>query len=230
MTMTSLQSHPRGDASLSARIPSAAGALALKGERLCLDFTNTKSGRNTSSERDHLQTFEDLLAWANHAGILSNLRWKELRAAASRKPSEAQLVLREALELREALHRIFSAIAEQSQAPEQDVVALNLWIEQSYPHLKLRISSGRFVLGWPESEGELASILWPIVESATELLTQARPDRIKRCPGWDCGWLFLDTTKNGMRRWCDMATCGNRVKSRLHYRRRRDASIRCEGS
>ena len=59
--------------------------------------------------------------------------------------------------------------------------------------------------------------------SAAELLTSPDLPLVRECAGYDCGWLFMDTTKNRSRRWCDMATCGNRAKGRRHYERRRAA-------
>lgn len=57
--------------------------------------------------------------------------------------------------------------------------------------------------------------------SALRLLVQPAPDRMKICG--NCGWLFLDASKNRSRTWCDMAVCGNRVKASRHYARKKDA-------
>ena len=51
-----------------------------------------------------------------------------------------------------------------------------------------------------------------------DLLEQA-PDRIKHCENPTCVLWFFDTTRNGTRRWCSMAVCGNRMKARRHYGR-----------
>ncbi|MCB0153982.1 MAG: CGNR zinc finger domain-containing protein, partial [Anaerolineae bacterium] len=56
--------------------------------------------------------------------------------------------------------------------------------------------------------------------SAAELLTSDRLNRVGQCAGESCGWLFLDTTRNHSRRWCEMEHCGNRAKAKRHYRRR----------
>src|SRR5207247_343918 len=45
-------------------------------------------------------------------------------------------------------------------------------------------------------------------------LTSAELGRLKKCPSANCGWIFLDTTRNRTRRWCDMKVCGNRAKAR----------------
>ena len=49
------------------------------------------------------------------------------------------------------------------------------------------------------------------------ILSENGQQRIRRCTNDDCLWLFLDESKNGTRRWCDMASCGNRAKARRHY-------------
>jgi predicted RNA-binding Zn ribbon-like protein len=53
-------------------------------------------------------------------------------------------------------------------------------------------------------------------------LRASQPDRIRRCAHPDCVLWFLDTSRSGARRWCSMATCGNRTKARRHYERARD--------
>lgn len=55
--------------------------------------------------------------------------------------------------------------------------------------------------------------------SALRLIAMPESDRLKICP--NCGWLFLDRSKNKSRAWCDMAVCGNRAKARLHYHRKK---------
>ena len=62
-------------------------------------------------------------------------------------------------------------------------------------------------------------------ESLLELLETA-PDRVKHCENPDCVLWFFDTTRNGTRRWCSMAVCGNRMKARRHYDRRKGAVTR----
>ncbi len=57
-------------------------------------------------------------------------------------------------------------------------------------------------------------MLGPISLSAMTTLLQADLTRIKQCQGEKCGWLFLDTTKNKSRRWCEMEVCGNRAKQK----------------
>ena len=59
-----------------------------------------------------------------------------------------------------------------------------------------------------------------VTASAISILADPRElARVKLCPGHDCGWLFLDETKNARRKWCLMEVCGNRAKSSRHYAR-----------
>lgn len=80
---------------------------------------------------------------------------------------------------------------------------------------------------WREDDEALERVLWPVARSAVELAVSGRLDRVKQCPVPDggCGWLFLDTTKNGIRRWCSMQGCGGRAKARRQYARRQAAGI-----
>lgn len=63
--------------------------------------------------------------------------------------------------------------------------------------------------------------LWPVARSAGDLLVEGDPRRVRVCAGERRGWLFLDTSKSGSRRWCSMEGCGNRAKARQHYARTR---------
>jgi predicted RNA-binding Zn ribbon-like protein len=56
------------------------------------------------------------------------------------------------------------------------------------------------------------------------LLASAERDRVKQCPGPTCGWLFLDSTRNRSRRWCDPAECGNRERVKAHYARQKSGN------
>jgi predicted RNA-binding Zn ribbon-like protein len=66
-------------------------------------------------------------------------------------------------------------------------------------------------------------VAWWVARSAAELLTSKELTSVRECAGYDCGRLFMDGTKNRSRRWCDMASCGNRAKGRRHYERRKAA-------
>ncbi len=47
-------------------------------------------------------------------------------------------------------------------------------------------------------------------------------DRVRRCGGANCDWLFMHNSRNHSRRWCDMGSCGNRAKARRYYARHKE--------
>jgi predicted RNA-binding Zn ribbon-like protein len=176
--------------------------LELAGNALCLDFANTVNSR-VRTVHDYLATDHDLLAWAVHAGALSD------PAHGARIP-----VLR-AWELRDAVYATFSAVAAGRRPRKAELAAVSQAHATAMTRSVLTATSTGYVLTWPPP----VDPLWPVGRSAGELLLTADLDRIGECPG--CGWLFLDTSRNGSRRWCSMATCGSRDKmSRYHHRAR----------
>jgi predicted RNA-binding Zn ribbon-like protein len=124
------------------------------------------------------------------------------------------------LALRDMLHRIFTAVAGQQAPPPADLAALNSLLSRTLPHLRLIPSGKSFAWIWAKVETDLEQVFWPVAYSAAELLTSEKLARLGQCAGEDCGWLFLDTSRNHSRRWCEMKHCGNRVKARRHYRRK----------
>jgi predicted RNA-binding Zn ribbon-like protein len=88
-------------------------------------------------------------------------------------------------------------------------------------HLRVTPAKTGFTWTWHNEPGALDVMLWPVVQSAGELLTSAQIVQVRECAGDTCSWLFLDTSKNHSRRWCDMKDCGNRAKAKRHYARSR---------
>ncbi|WP_246485921.1 CGNR zinc finger domain-containing protein [Kribbella qitaiheensis] len=70
------------------------------------------------------------------------------------------------------------------------------------------------LLDW--ETGDLATAL---VLSAARLLEREDLTRLRECQDDDCGWLFLDQSKNKSRRWCSSGDCGNRARAKRHYER-----------
>jgi predicted RNA-binding Zn ribbon-like protein len=125
-------------------------------------------------------------------------------------------LLASALHLREAIYRIGEAIAQSRTPPPADLDTLRQFACVSLEKAELAPhGDGHCILQFAP-EPVAASLLGPIVWSAMELFQKGDLDRLKQCPAADCGWLFLDASKNNARRWCDMTTCGNRTKVRRH--------------
>jgi predicted RNA-binding Zn ribbon-like protein len=197
----------------------------LRGGVVSLDFVNTVGSRLTGHPGEYLRSYEDLLDWSRQAGLLALEETEELSREATLDPEGAQETLSRALALREEIHRLISAhIAGESQ-DENDLSTLNCELSIALPHLRVMPADGAYTWGWDRSgdEGEtpLDSPLWPVAQSAAELLTSEKLGRVKLCAGEGCGWVFLDESRNSSRRWCDSRDCGNRERVRRHLARKR---------
>jgi predicted RNA-binding Zn ribbon-like protein len=187
------------------------------GGDLCLDFTNTADGDVNNEWHERLNDYADLVAWARQAGALTDAEAARLLAEAEQSEAQAATVLNGAIELRFTLYRIFSALAADDRPEAADLVRLNAALAAALTHLRVIPHDDHFDWGWA-ADG-LARPLWPVVYSAAELLVSDQTGRIHECAGDTCSWLFLDTSRNHSRRWCDMKGCGNRAKARRHYQR-----------
>jgi predicted RNA-binding Zn ribbon-like protein len=193
----------------------------LVGGALCFDFTNTASGRLVGPLRERLGRYVDLLTWSRRVGLLDDAQAAELADEAERRPAAAAGVLERARVLRELIYRVFSAVAAHRAPDAADVDALNELIAEAGAHRRLERESDRWTWTWSRGEEPLAWPLWPVVESAAEMLTAGEVERVKECQSDDCTWLFYDASRNRSRRWCDMKDCGNAEKQRRHYRKTR---------
>jgi len=196
-----------------------------RGGVVSLDFVNTMGSRLADYPSEYLRSYEDLLDWGRQAGLLALEEAEGLSRRARLDPEAARETLSRALALREALHRMISgAIAGESQ-DESDLSVLNRELSIALSHLRVVASDGVYSWGWDRGEdgGEtrLDSPLWPVAQSAAELLTSERLGRVKVCAGEGCGWVFLDESRNSSRRWCDSRDCGNRERVRRHLSRKR---------
>ena len=205
---------------------SSAAEMRLIGGRLCLDFVNTVDGRKRDSPRrksksanslvlgDKLGQYSDLVAWSLHSGIVTAPEGGRLVQESKRKAAEARAVLDRAIELREALHRIFKATMTGRNPQSVDLETLNGELLEARNHERLIRSGKGFAWQWIGSEAALDQMLWSIAYSAAEFLSKADLSRLRECGGEECGWLFEDTSRNRSRQWCHMQDCGNLEKVR----------------
>ena len=195
----------------------------LSGGALCLDFANTVSERDTVAPVDHLRRYADLVSWARQAGLIDERRAAELVRRGEARPAEAGTALAEAVALREALFRVFTAVAAGGAPAADDLAAVNRRLPRALARQRIAPSASGFAWTWSDATGApdaLDSMLDPVLRSAADLLTGGELGALRECASDACRWLFLDRSRNQSRRWCDMKVCGNRAKARRHYRRR----------
>jgi predicted RNA-binding Zn ribbon-like protein len=184
---------------------------------LCLAFANTLSWRGRPSPSESLGGIEDLLRWL--AGT-AKIPASAIGVAASRldrRPTEANALFGAAIGLREAIYRIFATCAASEPVSNKDLALLNSALGEAPRREKLAQFDDGFAWETEEVPVSAAGLLAPVLWSAADLLTHAERRRVRRCANDVCLWLFVDESKAGTRRWCDMSSCGNRAKSRRHY-------------
>jgi predicted RNA-binding Zn ribbon-like protein len=207
-------------------VPNPAAAtpekLQFVGGALCLDFCNSVGGKRGVRTREYLNSYLDFLSWCDQAGLIENSPSKALLRKAARQPAEAAVALSRAITLREAIYRIFLAVAEQEQPAGRDLALLNAELGRSLNRLRVMPVKNGFGWEWGAERGALDHALGPIARSAADLLTSGDSRaHVRQCQGDNCGWLFIDSSKNHSRCWCDMRDCGNRAKVRRHRLRKR---------
>lgn len=178
---------------------------------LCLAFANTRYWRGSAEPTEELRTPADLLRWVEQN--------ERLPAAVLRRFARADAAtLGEALTVREAMHGCFSASAAGRPLPDDKLATLNATLADAPP--RQRITRGGWEVGM--SEVSVGALLAPVLWSAADLLVGRRLERVRQCANPACGWLFLDDSKSGNRRWCSMSACGNRAKAHRHYLRQKE--------
>lgn len=191
---------------------------------LCLDFVNTVNWDSPDGSHERFLAYADLVRWSLEVKALAADEARQLLQAAASYPSEAEQVFNQAKALRNSLHRIFSAVASDETPESGDLASLNTALATALNHACVTPAEDHFKWGWTNETGALDRVLWPVVRSTAELLTSDKLGRVGKCAGDSCGWLFLDTSRNRSRRWCQMEDCGNRAKARRHYRRKHKRS------
>lgn len=200
-----------------------AGSLELVGGRLCLDFVNTATARGSAAHRDYLTSYDAMLAWGRHTGVVSTQQAQRLATLAAKDPQAALSALSLSVSLRETIYRLLGSTVRGRRPESADLLQMNSAFQKASPHRTLLKKGAGFEWGWEFDPGDLLSILWPVVLSTTELMTSPDITRVRQCAREGCQWMFFDSTKNGTRRWCSMAVCGSRMKSQRFYHRKRKA-------
>jgi predicted RNA-binding Zn ribbon-like protein len=203
-------------------------ALPLLGGHLALDLINTVEPRlPVAGRHEHLAEPADLLLWAQHAGLIDAAEAVTVEGAWAAAPTAASTALTAAKEIREALSAALQAFLEPGASAESAASALEyLWLRWAAAAARSTLvpspepgTAARLLVG------SAPALLIPdrAAHAAVDLLGTADLTRLGICPPdqHGCGWLYLDHSRNGSRRWCAMEGCGDHAKAlRLTERRR----------
>ena len=186
----------------------------LNAEHVALDFVNTLDDRYTpGGPRELLPTYADLLRFCRQAALLTHAEAARLNTLPEVSQEKG---LRSAIELRELLARVFYRWLDEESPSADDRIALERWAAACARHRELRWKDGHLAWTWKELTGNAETPALLLAQSALDLLLAEDTPRLHACASDTCRWLFLDTSKNRTRRWCDMKTCGNRAKARRY--------------
>lgn len=200
----------------------------------CLELLKTRGWEARDRSDDVLDSPTRFVAWVRKAGLLEADEARRLRSAARDDPRAIRGLLHETRELRALLHRIFTPVAEDELPGARELRSLEQTLADTDQRLAL-LPDADGTFGWRWNGREESSltetaadgleaaairrIVGGIARSAADLLATGELERVKICDAHDCGWFFVDVSRNKSRRWCDMAGCGNRAKAQ-RYRER----------
>jgi predicted RNA-binding Zn ribbon-like protein len=172
-----------------------------------------------------LRDFEALLAWLQREAAVDEERAAGIRRRAVLQPAAAAAGLVDARRVRAALRALAERGDAQDKVREDAVIEINRVLGRSAGTRRLDpdLVTGSYVRSFVPTGDAFAGLMIPIVESAADSLIGNELPRVRRCADPRCHRVFLDGTKNGLRRWCDMGTCGNRAKAARHRARHGDA-------
>jgi predicted RNA-binding Zn ribbon-like protein len=172
-----------------------------------LDFANTVFNRRVPEpDNELLRTARDIGNWFVSSGVADSRE----AAAVARIPGEP--FVNQIHAVREASAQVFGSIAAQ-EAPAPGALGF------LFSSAAKGLADGAVVNG---TRADLDRARWRDRDAVTAVLAMLAVEgfftlpreRLRSCPR--CGWLFLDTSRGGKRRWCSMRVCGNREKVSRH--------------
>lgn len=180
--------------------------------RIALTFVN--GGTSAPDGVDRTMPAERVRWIAQVAGTIP--------AAAAPSPPDRRTLLGEAERLRASIRHLFEAVASGRPVPSHVLHSLNR--AQGFGSWSTTLhsdASGLRIDSTLDGDGPLVPLA-ALARAAAVLVTTVRPGRLRECAADDCVRWFVDSSKGGRRRWCSMATCGNRAKA-ARYRARHPA-------
>jgi predicted RNA-binding Zn ribbon-like protein len=200
-----------------------AAAFQLFGGHPVLDLINTLDNRFVDSgSLELLPSYAELLRFARQSQILTSQQVARLEDHAP--GSAAARVVHGVHELREALAVLFYGGKSQPDTSAGALKIIERYVLDADAQRELvagrtsrRANPSAASWSWNSRQNRLELPLWILSKSAEALLTTADFARVRSCQRDACRWLFLDSSKNHSRRWCDMKVCGNRVKAQRFH-------------
>lgn len=189
-----------------------------------LDFVNTVTWRSYGPRRERIGSIRDVIAWT--AAAFGPAAVRRLRADATRHPQRAARLLKDWFELRRNLHVLFGAVASGRRAPAAELRSFNAALQTTLSQISV-YEAERLEWRWARPDNPFQVVLSRVIWSAARLLTSPDSRLLRQCANPECGWVFVDRSRQHNRRWCGLE-CSSQAKSSRYYarqrRRRREVS------
>jgi predicted RNA-binding Zn ribbon-like protein len=172
-----------------------------------VDLVNTLDWRfRENGPEELLESYDDLMRFSQQSGVLTAKQTRQARRAAGPR------TLKRCIELREAIAEVLYARLDGRDPRASSLHTLERFIQAARLQQQLIPTKAGFQWNWKDDRADLP--FWALSMCASDLLLSEAVARVRACDNPECRWLFLDTSKNHSRRWCDMQLCGNRMKAR----------------
>ncbi len=190
--------------------------ISLVGGRLALDFANVPSFPGVPSDQ---LSWEELILFLQAAKVVSPERGVNLLELSGTDPDAAEGLLTRSLRLRNALRKVFRAVASNESVAREWIEPVNQILRITEGHDELVPNGNSWRMEFQAREGGLDWLLAAIARSAGEIIQEGPRAHVRICANTDCGLFFSDNSRTRQRRWCSMAVCGNRHKVASFARR-----------
>jgi predicted RNA-binding Zn ribbon-like protein len=187
-----------------------------------IDFINT-TGISRGKPFEDLPSAEDAIHWLHGAGFLSHEAALAEHSRFATDPAAGEAAIRRARSLRAGLRELVDALAEERPPRDNAVTAVNaaLGLRET---AQLVPAGSRLRIAFRRDGQPFDQALASIARSIADELSEGRPERFRICENDTCRWAFYDRSRPGTRRWCEMSSCGNRMKAARHRARQKAAA------
>ena len=198
-------------------------SLTIESTVLSCNFVNTVYAWRGTNLNEYLKSYDDVILWCRKLNVYDNAYLNSLQQEAAAHPEKAENALRKIIKVRQIMYEFISSVAAQERNWYNALLPkINPFISDALAHVDLIYENDGFKTAFRKSPTDLQSPLWPVLKSLHDLILHADLTRIKECP--KCGWVFLDETKNGRRRWCSPVECGTYDKMLRYNKKKKQQS------
>ena len=181
------------------------------------DFMNTDELDGSGHPIERLPALPDATGWLAERGLLHADERREIDALATARAGE---LLAHVHAVRAALREIVEALVAERRADPGALATVNA-VLRARSVVELMPSEGCLAIGHRHVGDPLDEALAGVAEPLVSLVAAGETHRLRICANDGCRWVFEDTSRTGRRRWCSMASCGNRAKAARHRARKR---------